>query len=50
LNKCPACGKDMERDEVDVGIGTIYGQYFCPFCQYVEETYEINNLAKDKDE
>jgi hypothetical protein len=26
---CPKCGEECDRDEVDVGVGVIYGPYGC---------------------
>lgn len=33
---CPKCGEECWRDEVDVGVGTIYGPYGCPSCYWSE--------------
>lgn len=34
---CPRCGEPMERDEIDVGIGSVAGgPYGCPVCFYIE--------------
>lgn len=36
--KCPACDKEMERDDIDIGVGSMpLGQYYCPYCQYTDE-------------
>ena len=29
---CPDCGEECDRDEVDVGVGTIYGPWHCIGC------------------
>jgi hypothetical protein len=29
---CPNCGEECERDEVDVGVGIIYGPWGCSSC------------------
>ena len=29
---CPECEEDCYRDEVDIGVGTIYGPWGCPRC------------------
>jgi len=29
---CERCGEGCHRDEVDIGVGTIYGPYGCPSC------------------
>ncbi len=34
---CPKCGTDCDRDEVDVGVGTLYGPYGCPGCGWSED-------------
>lgn len=34
---CPKCGKDCCRDEVDVGVGVIYGPWGCPYCEWSED-------------
>ena len=28
-DRCPACGAPVDRDEVDIGVGTIYGPRRC---------------------
>lgn len=33
---CPRCGSEVERDEVDVGVGYIYGPYGC-MCGWSED-------------
>lgn len=35
---CPKCGEDCCRDEVDVGVGIIYGPYGCS-CGWSEDPY-----------
>ena len=35
---CPRCGDECYRDEVDVGVGVIYGPYGCPFCGWSEDS------------
>jgi hypothetical protein len=35
--KCKNCGNDCDRDEVDVGIGVIYGPYGCYQCGWSED-------------
>ena len=29
---CPRCGEECYRDEVDVGVGMMYGPWGCPGC------------------
>lgn len=47
--KCPRCGADCERDEVDVGIGTIAGgPWGCFECHWVEgEPAECPDCGRD---
>lgn len=33
---CPVCGDECWRDEVDVGVGVIYGPYGCSSCGWSE--------------
>lgn len=51
---CPNCGAECERDEVDVGVGTMpAGPWGCPECHWVEPTdlEAMNRLeAGDEDE
>ncbi len=28
--KCPKCGEELDCDEVDIGVGTLKGNYRCP--------------------
>lgn len=46
---CPKCGGVCDRDEVDVGIGTVNGPWFCPECHWDqnEEGKELMSLFKD---
>ena len=32
--KCPKCNEECECDEVDVGVGIIYGPPRCPNCDW----------------
>lgn len=34
---CPKCNAECWRDEVDIGVGTIYGPYGCPECGWSED-------------
>lgn len=34
--KCPKCGSECDRDEVDIGVGVIYGPYGCFECYWSE--------------
>lgn len=44
--KCPKCKSECEREEVDVGVGTIYGPYGCPSCAWSE--YKEYDLSSGK--
>ncbi len=37
FKKCPKCGIDCERPEVDIGIGIQYGPWSCPKCGWSQE-------------
>lgn len=40
--KCPQCGSECERDEVDNGVGLeAVGPWGCPECQWFEEQLEL---------
>jgi hypothetical protein len=41
--KCPECGEPLEYDEVDIGVGTIRGNYNCPNCLWNDQV-----VASDK--
>lgn len=34
---CPKCEEECWRDDVDVGVGVIYGPYGCPRCGWSED-------------
>ncbi len=36
---CEKCGEECCRDEVDVGVGVIYGPYGCPYCGWSEYSH-----------
>lgn len=36
---CPKCGTDCDRDEVDVGVGVMYGPYGCCACGWSEDSH-----------
>lgn len=41
---CPLCGDNCMRDEVDIGVGTIYGPFGCPSCGWSESAeYDRSN-------
>lgn len=49
---CPKCEcTDLRRDEVDVGVGIIYGPYGCPSCGWSEDgTYDLSGDRDPLDE
>ncbi len=30
--RCPHCDTELDYDEVDIGVGTMRGNYRCPVC------------------
>lgn len=48
LETCPRCGGPLDRDEVDVGVGVIYGPAGCPACFWTENDVSNNPLADMK--
>ena len=35
--KCPDCGNEhLDRESVDIGVGTLEGPYSCPVCGWCE--------------
>ena len=37
IHKCPDCGSEhCSRDEVDIGVGTMYGPWRCDDCGWSE--------------
>lgn len=45
-DSCPGCGKDsLERDAVDIGVGTQYGPWHCLECGWSEpQVCEIHGV------
>jgi hypothetical protein len=49
--KCPKCGTDCEREEVDVGVGVISGPWGCFGCGWSENTeYDLSEGKSPIDE
>lgn len=44
--KCPKCGGACERDEADVGVGTIGGPWGCPACHWIDEKFSLVDTIK----
>lgn len=41
---CPKCGEECCRDDVDVGVGVIYGPWGCPACGWSSDSeYDQSN-------
>jgi hypothetical protein len=36
MTKCPECSGECYRDEVDIGVGTMYGPWRCSECGWYE--------------
>lgn len=46
---CPRCGNTCDRDEVDVGIGILYGPWGC-YCGWSEyPQYDVTDGPKFAD-
>lgn len=43
--ECPKCGCDeCHRDEVDVGVGVIFGPWGCPACGWSQDSrYDLSD-------
>ena len=39
--KCPMCGEELTRDEVDIGVGIMYGPPRCDYCGWFAEEEDI---------
>jgi len=35
--KCDKCNAECHRDDVDIGVGVIYGPYGCPECGWSQD-------------
>lgn len=42
---CPTCGGVCDRDEVDIGVGTVCSPWFCPACHWTQDD-EIKKLLE----
>ena len=56
MKECPNCGSDhIDRDEVDIGVGTQYGPWGCSDCgwtegQPIDAKALEESMAEDEDE
>lgn len=47
---CERCGAPCDRDEVDVGVGVIYGPWGCYDCGWSEDPrYDLQNIEQPAD-
>lgn len=44
--QCPSCQTELERDEVDVGVGVICGPWHCYGCGWSQDS-QIEGMIKD---
>ena len=47
--KCPKCGTECWRDEVDIGVGTQYGPWYCDNCGWSQEDTLTEAFWKEMD-
>ena len=45
---CPQCKSECVREEVDVGVGTIYSPWRCNNCGWEEENLLDDTFKKEK--
>jgi hypothetical protein len=44
---CERCGNECTRDEVDVGVGTMYGPWGCGRCGWSDDPrYDLQNIEQ----
>jgi len=44
---CPSCNMPLEFVEVDIGVGIIRGNYYCPECNWTPEPAEFVDEDED---
>ena len=42
---CPRCGAELQFDEVDVGVGTLRGNPWCPECHWTPDDQSDGELG-----
>lgn len=47
VKQCENCGADCTRDEVDVGVGNIYGPWHCLECGWTPPNLYDGLLKED---
>lgn len=45
--KCPECNGDCYRDEVDIGVGILYGPWGCTECGWSQDSQYDLSKARD---
>jgi transcription elongation factor Elf1 len=45
---CPRCDEELNCDEVDIGVGTLQGNYHCDSCGWSEQEILDNLLMEEK--
>lgn len=46
---CPECGSKCWCDEVDIGVGTLYGPWQCDRCGW-HEPWRVDEAEEQKEE
>lgn len=47
---CERCGNECDRDEVDVGVGVVYGPWGCYECGWSSDPrYDLQNIEQPPD-
>lgn len=44
--RCPRCNEELNCDEVDIGVGTLSGNYRCDSCGW-SEIEELKDILPD---
>jgi len=47
-NVCPQCGNITSREEVDIGVGTLWGPARCANCGWQEETPDVGGIEDEE--
>ena len=48
--KCPSCGDECIRDEVDIGVGMMCGPPYCRGCGWSEPVLDLGLITDVDDE
>lgn len=49
-DQCPACGGQLQRIEVDIGVGIQYGPAHCRDCAWQEPEPDLGLIDGDPDD